>query len=181
AQGIDHLPILPERPGPPVRKDQRLGIGPLVALTGAHVDEGDRATIDFGAELRICVDGAFLLAPVVAVDPVGHQFLEVSGIGAVLPVFVGEVVGPARELEAHVQIVEHFIGHIDVKWFHLVFLVWLLGRRLRKLHGHASSMELPRACYARSDLKPARTSSEKILGCSQAAKWPPWSTLLKWT
>src|SRR5580704_476116 len=25
----------------------------------------------------------------------------------------------------------------------------------------------------RSDLKPARTSSEKSFGCSQAAKWPP--------
>jgi hypothetical protein len=32
--------------------------------------------------------------------------------------------------------------------------------------------------YPRSDLKPARTSSEKICGCSQAAKWPPFSTLL---
>ncbi len=32
--------------------------------------------------------------------------------------------------------------------------------------------------YLRSDLKPARTSSEKIFGCSHAAKWPPFSTLL---
>ena len=30
----------------------------------------------------------------------------------------------------------------------------------------------------RSDLKPARTSSEKSFGCSQAAKCPPFSTLL---
>src|SRR2546425_7165232 len=30
----------------------------------------------------------------------------------------------------------------------------------------------------RSDLKPARTSSEKSCGCSQAAKCPPFSTLL---
>ena len=30
----------------------------------------------------------------------------------------------------------------------------------------------------RSDLKPARTSSEKSFGCSRAAKWPPFSTLL---
>lgn len=42
-------------------------------------------TIDLGAELRIRVDGAFLFAPVVAVDPVGHQFLEIGGVGAVLP------------------------------------------------------------------------------------------------
>ena len=34
--------------------------------------------------------------------------------------------------------------------------------------------------YPRSDLKPARTSSEKSWGCSQAAKWPPLATLLKW-
>jgi hypothetical protein len=32
--------------------------------------------------------------------------------------------------------------------------------------------------YPRSDLKPTRTSSEKSCGCSQAAKWPPLSTLL---
>src|SRR5580704_9136459 len=29
-----------------------------------------------------------------------------------------------------------------------------------------------------SDLKPARTSSERSCGCSQAAKWPPFSCLL---
>jgi hypothetical protein len=32
--------------------------------------------------------------------------------------------------------------------------------------------------YLRSGLKPARTSSEKSCGCSQAAKWPPLSGLL---
>ena len=32
--------------------------------------------------------------------------------------------------------------------------------------------------YLRSDLKPARTSSEKSCGCSQAAKCPPLATLL---
>jgi hypothetical protein len=32
----------------------------------------------------------------------------------------------------------------------------------------------------RRDLKPARISSEKIFGCSQAAKWPPLGNLLQW-
>ena len=32
----------------------------------------------------------------------------------------------------------------------------------------------------RIDLNAARSSSDKISGCSQAAKWPPFSTLLKW-
>src|SRR6202030_1187554 len=32
----------------------------------------------------------------------------------------------------------------------------------------------------RSDRKPARTSSEKSFGCSQAAKCPPLGSLLKW-
>ena len=114
AEGTDHLVILPERPGPTVREDQRLGIGTLAA----HVDEVDRHAVDLGAELRIGVDCAFVLAPVVAVDPVGHQLLEVGGVGAVLPAFVGEVVGPARALEARLQIAEHFIGYIDAKRFH---------------------------------------------------------------
>ena len=34
--------------------------------------------------------------------------------------------------------------------------------------------------YPRSDLSPARTSSEKSCGCSQAAKWPPLGSSLKW-
>src|SRR5438132_7714359 len=38
--------------------------------------------------------------------------------------------------------------------------------------------EHPLLHYLRSDLKPARTSSEKSCGCSQAAKCPPFSTLL---
>jgi hypothetical protein len=38
--------------------------------------------------------------------------------------------------------------------------------------------KLPLLRYPRSDLKPARTSSEKSSGCSQAAKCPPFSTLL---
>ena len=32
--------------------------------------------------------------------------------------------------------------------------------------------------YLRSGLKPARTSSDKSCGCSQAAKWPPLSCFL---
>jgi hypothetical protein len=38
--------------------------------------------------------------------------------------------------------------------------------------------EDPLLHYLRSDLKPARTSSEKSCGCSQAAKCPPLSSLL---
>src|SRR5271155_4991886 len=35
-----------------------------------------------------------------------------------------------------------------------------------------------RADYLRRDLKPARSSLVKSSGCSHAAKWPPFSTLL---
>ena len=38
----------------------------------------------------------------------------------------------------------------------------------------------PPTGYPRSDLKPVRTSSEKSCGCSQAAKWPPLGSSLKW-
>ena len=124
AEGIDHFPILPERPGPAVRKDQRLGMRPFAA----HMDEVDRHTVDLGAGLRIRVDGAFLLAPVIAVDPVSHQLLEVGGVGAVLPAVIREVVGPARELEPRLQIVEHFIAYIDAKRFHVVLPLWSCER-----------------------------------------------------
>src|SRR5437764_7930733 len=47
---------------------------------------------------------------------------------------------------------------------------WFIGFALRRDYAAFASL--------RSDLKPARTSSEKSCGCSQAAKWPPFSTLL---
>jgi hypothetical protein len=47
---------------------------------------------------------------------------------------------------------------------------WFIACVLR--HDYAAFATL------RSDLKPERTSSDKSCGCSQAAKWPPLSTLL---
>ena len=48
--------------------------------------------------------------------------------------------------------------------------------RLEHLQGRTSEHPLLR--YLRSDLKPARTSSEKSCGCSHAAKCPPLGSLL---
>jgi hypothetical protein len=46
---------------------------------------------------------------------------------------------------------------------------------------HDEALKKPRPTgYPRSDLKPARTSSENSCGCSQAAKWPPLARALKW-
>ena len=50
---------------------------------------------------------------------------------------------------------------------------------VRKLVSTACNyMVVPSPVNWRRDLKPARTSSEKTCGCSQAAKWPPRSSLL---
>ncbi len=56
------------------------------------------------------------------------------------------------------------------------------GRVRSVLNCNWSGMaHLVRSCEDpyRSDLKPARTSSEKSFGCSQAAKCPPLGSLLK--
>ena len=147
-----------------MREDQRLGIRTLAA----HVDEVDRHTVDLGAKMRIRIDRTLLLAPVVTLDPVGDQFLEVGGVRAVLPAVVCEVVGPAREFEARPKIVEHFIGYIDAKRLHDVLLRQI---EFQRLHGQC----FIRGAYSSSlcgdsDLKPARISSERNFGCSQAAK-----------
>jgi hypothetical protein len=102
---------------------------------------GPLYTVDLRAELRISIDGAFVLAPVITLDPVGDQFLKVGGIGAVLPTLVCEVVGPARELETCPQIIQHFIRHFDAKRFHVVYFLWSGGGMrghqctFRTLHG----------------------------------------------
>ena len=44
--------------------------------------------------------------------------------------------------------------------------------------GSAPSTGSSAVARHRSDLNVARISSEKVCGCSQAAKWPPSSTLL---
>ncbi len=155
-----------------MRKDQGLGIRPFAA----HVDEVNRHAVDLGAQLWIRVDRALLFAPVIAVDPVGHQLLEVRRAGAVLPVFIAEVVGPARELETRLQIVEHVIGYIDAKRFHFERPPRFSPRTARSCR--AARIKRPCSNYVRSDLKPARSSSLKAFGCSHAAKCPPLGSLL---
>ena len=51
------------------------------------------------------------------------------------------------------------------------------SRVLRVVAPLVSVEVLVRRHYLRSDLKPARSSSERN-GCSQAAKWPPLGSLL---
>jgi hypothetical protein len=54
---------------------------------------------------------------------------------------------------------------------HMTFRAKLPVRLVTLIFGAAGG-------YLRSGLKPARTSSEKSFGCSQAAKCPPLSSLL---
>jgi hypothetical protein len=60
------------------------------------MDEVDRDAVDRSLEVGEGVDRAFGGAPIVVIAPIVNQFLEISGVGAVIPVVVGEVGGETR-------------------------------------------------------------------------------------
>ena len=86
-QRADHVEELDERARPAVDEQQR----GRVRLGRPDVQEVDRLAVDLGGELRVLVQPASCLAPVVAVDPVGGEALEVVD---------GDAAGPARRRAA---------------------------------------------------------------------------------
>jgi hypothetical protein len=105
----DHLLEVPERPRPAVGEHQRHRGRTAAAL----VHEVDRHVVEHGAEVRVGVHPRFLGPPVVPVAPVRDELLQVGAVGAVSPVGVTDVVGPADVREPTLQIVEDLVGNGD--------------------------------------------------------------------
>ena len=89
-------------------EDQGQGVG----LGGADVQEVDGGPVDGGGELRVLVEPGFLLAPVVAVGPVGGQLLEVTERHPASPADAGQLVGPAGAVQAFAQVVQVGLGDV---------------------------------------------------------------------
>ena len=102
-QRPDHLVKVPERPGPPMRQNDRNRIRAFSTL----VHEMDRDPVHLHLEVREAVDLALLRPPVVVVLPVVEELLELVTPEAVLPVVVRVVVRELRPRESLSQIREH--------------------------------------------------------------------------
>ena len=89
--------------------DDGHGVGTLALL----VDEVDALALDGGVEVGEGVEAGLGLAPVEAVLPVGHQFLDVVEVGAVVPLGAGDLIRPAHVVQPVAQVFEHVVGHVD--------------------------------------------------------------------
>ena len=105
----DDVQELHDRAGPTVGQDQGQGVG----FRGADVREVDVGPVDGGGELRELVEPGLLLAPVVAVGPVGGQLLEVTEGDAAGPPDAGQLVGPAGAVQPVAQVVQVGLGDVD--------------------------------------------------------------------
>jgi hypothetical protein len=108
-QRADHLQELHHRAGPAVGEDQRQ----RVRLRGPNMQEVHAGTVDGGGELRVLVELGLVLAPVVAVAPVGGELLEVAERHAAAPADVGQLVGPAGTVQPLAQVVQVGLGDVD--------------------------------------------------------------------
>jgi hypothetical protein len=108
-QRADDAQELHDRAGPAMGEDQRQGLW----LRGADVEEVDRLAVDGGGELRVLVQPRLVLAPVVAVTPVGGQLLEIVERHPAAPADPGQLVGPAGTGQPVAQVVEVGLGDVD--------------------------------------------------------------------
>src|SRR5262249_49817696 len=161
----DQVEHLDHRAGPAVRDDQRQG----VLVFRLDVDEVDVHSVDLGRELGKRVEPLLEPPEVVVLGPVAREFAEERDLDPLRGVLHELGGGPARRLDAATQVSYLLVRDLDAERPDP-------GCSL----GGGAHVYLPCGiAFQRNDLNPARTSSLKSCGCSQAAKWPPLSTSLK--
>jgi hypothetical protein len=108
---LDDLQLLDDRPGPPVRDDQRQ----RVLVLGTHVDEVDVQPVDLGHELRKVVQSRLALAPVVAAFPVPREFLHHRQPHALRVVGDRLLLGPPRRRDPPAEFGDRLIRETDTE------------------------------------------------------------------
>src|SRR5262249_60076125 len=109
SQQRDEFQHLGERAGPAVRDDER----ERLRADAAFVNVMDLQAADIRAEMTEAVERRFLRAPVKYALPVLRQFMKVIEAGAVFPARAGQRVGPARECQPRLQIVQRGLRNVD--------------------------------------------------------------------
>ncbi len=114
----DNLAEIPECPRPAVSHDQGHGAGALAP----DMHEMDRYAIDHGPELRPGIHRRFVVAPVIAIEPMGRQFTHP---GKVCPCQPGAVVAdflrPARIFQPLAKVVQCLVGNSDTERDDFIF------------------------------------------------------------
>ncbi len=77
------------------------------------MQEVNLLTVYFGGELRELVQRSLVFAPVVAVQPVRDEALDVAKRYTVIPFDTKEFIGPAGALESFMQVVQDALVNVD--------------------------------------------------------------------
>src|SRR5262249_10225221 len=91
-----------------VRENEGEGIGSFAAF----MDEMDPNTIQLGLEMSETIEGRFLLRPIVGVEPIGNEFLQIIESGTRLP-RRAKLRAPPRVFEALTQIAQRLRGDMN--------------------------------------------------------------------
>ena len=108
-QRTDDIKELHHRSGPPVRKDQREGVG----VRGRHMDVMNPEAVDRGAILRELVDAGLAGRPVVLFGPVAAELFQDLERDALAPITDGFGFRPASAPEALAEIVDLRVGNVQ--------------------------------------------------------------------
>src|ERR1700674_5611848 len=196
AYDVQHLD---DRARPAVCDDERQ----RVLMRRLDLDEVDVEAVDLRDELRQRVQPRLEPPEVVLGAPVGHELLHRRELHALCLVRDGLPFGPPRRRNAPAKVDERLLRNVDAERPDRGIFGdsggcagrgWDFARHrsgppqvnLRLLpscalfRGCQLLIYLSTADHGRNDLKAARTSSQKICGCSHAAKWPPLSTSFEW-
>ena len=106
-------------------KNERKWIRPLAAF----VDEVNANVVHLGFEVSKPIEIGFVLTPVIGIEPVGNQFLQVAEIGTGVPTAVLYLIGPAGVFQSLPQVSQQLWRNVDSEWtdyfvFHRFFGTW---------------------------------------------------------
>ena len=75
----------------------------------------DALAIDFGGVVLQPVQAGFVRSPVVLLDPVTNQFLQVRQVGALIPITTRNLIGVPRFTQPGAQISKDVVADVDAK------------------------------------------------------------------
>jgi hypothetical protein len=75
-----------------------------------------------GPKMMELIEGRFSLAPVIGMQPVGDELLQIIEIGTGIPACTLHLIGLARVFQPQLQVTQHFLGDIDHEWSDFIVL-----------------------------------------------------------
>src|SRR5437016_10142491 len=158
SQWPDHFVKIPKRPRPAVAKDDRYGIRTVAGF----VNKVDQDVLNSGLIMGKGIHLPLVVAPVVFVDPVIHEFFEVGEVRAVLPVGISEVRCPTGLHKTVAQVCQGFFGNGDGEGIGIE-----ITRHIHlAVNGFVKPPSKPDGRLSPHPAFPSRLSSQTLLSCT---------------